>query len=193
MKRPRRVLRLVVFSLLLGVVTTYGVAWAVANVPPRDDPRLWIGNIMSSEGEPGWSPMVEDRFGITTCSSLVVVPLGHEGSERSATWSVIRGKSPSELVGATSRGIDSCVFERLAGWPARATMERSYYPPHPAGPTSISGHDRTVHLNAGANPVVTLAFLPVWPGVAIDIAFYSMVWIVVPRVVGAAWRLRRPG
>jgi hypothetical protein len=194
--------RMGLVSLALGVVTTYGVAWSTSCASLRRDPRMWEGNILS-DGERGWHSRVERHFGVTSCRSLIVRPHGHEAlvsgtagpRDELPAWSVIGKRSPSELVGTTSSSIDSCVLERLAGWPARATVERSYFPPYPAGPVSVPSRDLTVYAYFGPNPMggVSLAFLPAWPGFAVDVAFYGAAWfglLLSAREVRRRMRLR---
>src|SRR3974390_2721865 len=108
MGRWRRILRVALVSLLMGVGTTYGVAWALANVGRRWDPGGGE-NILSSDDD-GWSSHVEVRFGETSCRSLIIESNGHrawvswpDGQVGGyPAWSVVEGTTPSELVGANS-------------------------------------------------------------------------------------------
>jgi hypothetical protein len=179
----RKAVRFGILSLLMGAGTTYGLAWALANGPPRTDPRHWPGTILVTKND-GWLSRTESSFGVTCCVSLILEPDRHRvmvrGRKHPPTWSVINTKSPVELVGPTASGSNDCLLERRAGWPARATIERTYFPPlfppGPAVPCSITGRDLTVRVILRSELTASLAFQPVWNGFVIDLVCYAVAW-----------------
>lgn len=186
----------VLLALMLGVVTTYLVAWWAANRVAWRDPGMGPIDIMSPMGTGWFAVGVEEHFGATCFGSLMLEPSGRgvqSGADPPTVpprWSVVMRGSPAEVIGSGAPRVGS-LLERASGWPTRAVVERTRSPGF--GPAPVAGCDLTVRVGRHADPLkdVMLAFMPMWPGFAVDVGVYGVVWVGVLVVMLAGVRGRR--
>ncbi len=186
---------LLLLCLMLGIVTTYAVAWAAANRYRWMDPLSRPIDILSPFGT-GWFTTAETGFGVVCCGSLVIgkadkgVQWNGDAAIGPPSWSMVTKGSPAEMIGGSVTGLGS-LLERASGWPRLAVVERTVSPGFTPAP--VAGRDLTVRVGRHTDPLrdVMLAFMPLWPGFAVDVAVYGAVWVVLLGLVAAARRSRR--
>ncbi len=191
---------LVVLSLGLGAVTTYGVAWWLMNkgMPTPNFDLSWGRDDVSADV--GWLATGQEQIGVAWYSSEATSLngrriVGHGRWIRIApTWSLVRSMSPAEV---DPTGLGDPVFmklkERAAGWPSLAVVDRTMEKRW--GTALLAGHDLSFRRSASANPVdtTTLAFMPIWRGFAVDVAFFGLAWAGVIAILIRVRRCFRVG
>jgi hypothetical protein len=198
-------IRVGLLSLLLGVATTYGVASCfMRRVADQGAPMF----MFSLPREFGWVQEVFEERGITLTYSEGSNPSSHRiwtfsPGPKCPGWSAAKRMSPDEveqISGYGNPGGSMCLYERASGWPALAVVERQCGPVLRFVPrgrpqfVSVSGCDFTVRWNQQRGLPWSgraIAFIPVWPGFAIDAALYGAVWAAAILGVGHLVRLGR--
>ncbi len=203
MKRPRRVVGLVLLSLGLGVVTTYGVAWGLMN---RVDLSALVvpGHRQSGVDGGEWAYFVASGSGVdwVFARNLAKV-VGDRLEDRRLEdgqvpppWSVTGRVDSRRIVDGSgvSLRVQDVVLERCAGWPRRAVVDRQYRAALKSpGWKPVPGWSYSVQWGSMVFPSqnVTLAFMPVCPGFVVDAVVYGAAWWAVLWGVGGLWRWRR--
>jgi len=196
-RRARGIVGLVVLSLGLGVVTTYGVAWWLMNHRNPNAMPIAVIRDAHSIGQ-GWTMIMESHGGVQWAQSesrevnaggAFLLYHGRNGNPMTApSWSLTNRVSSNSLFSTTER---RRIWERAAGWPRLAVVERQI--PQVgwwANDTREYGcsiriggrHDGRRQLWWGT----VFAFTPIWGGFAIDVAAFGGGWFVViagPRFV----------
>ncbi len=163
MRRPRGIVGLVGLSLGLGVVTTYGVAWALMNRRVFVYPGVNILFHEPEAGTPGWNVAMESHGGAVwlvadgsylnpDARGAYLSEAGHEGRAiQVPAWSLVNRVSPNELFpGWNSTNLARCQFwERAAGWPRIAVVEREVADPPGVWPTRERGASVRVWVGMG--------------------------------------------
>ncbi len=220
-RRERGIVGLVVLSLGLGVVTTYGVAWGLLNrfdpwptlvAATRYDFRVdggawrfrvlagWGTECLSANNRTMWGREGEGAEDRTTGTSPMIIV----GPGVPPYWSITGRMSPDDVAKrfeAQTR-LGDWVLERAAGWPCRAVVERSYFlvpggrfVPIPNADVSIRWGGQKPY-RPGEDGNRSLPVVPVWGGFLVDAAAFGLVWgllIVGVRLVGRCVRRARPG
>jgi len=201
--KAREIVGLVVLSLVLGVVTTYAVAWGLMNRRVFVYPGVNILFQEPERGTPGWNVAMESRVGAVwlvadgsylnpDARGAYLSEAGHEGRAiQVPAWSLANRLSPNELFpGWNSTNLARCEFwERAAGWPRIAVVEREVADPPGVWPTRERGASVRVGGNGDAWSGVVLAFEPVWGGFVLDVGVYGVLWGGL--IVGGRAGLRR--
>jgi hypothetical protein len=96
---------------------------------------------------------------------------------------------PGPLVTSTVPLVSGELLERAAGWPMRAVVERMFSPMGQT-PMAVPGHDWTMRKSNHVNPWMrlTVPFMPVWPGFAVNCGVFGMVWLwIIGWPVARRW------
>ena len=196
----RAVLTTVGLALALGVLTTYGVAWWIANTH-RPTRHLSFGDY-EGRAVGGWSIDMETQENVTW-----VVADGWEldstggmvrWQEEVPPWSLIRKWTPREVGGPVGVNMNNTLvrlLERAAGWPRLAVVEHAVTM-RLGVPPPVKGADLSIRWGASSDWARwTLAFRPLWAGFAIDTAMFGAGWWVVIGIVAwvRSWRRRAAG
>lgn len=203
--RVRSILVVGMASLVLGVVSTYAVAWVLMNRRVFVYPGVNILFHDPEVGTPGWNVAMESRVGAVwlvadgsylnpDARGAYLSEAGHEGRAiQVPAWSLVNRVSPNELFpGWNSTNLARCQFwERAAGWPRIAVVEREEADPPGVWPTRERGASVRVGGNGDAWSGVVLAFEPVWGGFVLDVGVYGVLWGGVIWGACALWRLLR--
>ncbi len=193
-RRARGIVGLVVLSLGLGVVTTYGVAWWLMNrrVPRFGGLTLVVVNPPGSSCI-GWDVSLQGVVGRVEAvswpkdaecrgMSMNGYGLGTDvnGVLSLPKWSLLGDRSPNEVRELLTGQVPFAQMdERASGWPALAVVEHSCW--GVAGNAiPVRRHDATLQFSWGL-----LAFMPMWPGFAVDVLVFGLGWSVV--MVGPRW------
>lgn len=190
---------------VMGVVTTYAVSWRLMNrlesstmVPIGTyvhlvDGGIWRYDVFGGRGT---------EWVIARSESSISFSDDRPASGRVGTppsWSLVRRESPQRIAarcGAASQK-PILVFERRAGWPRSGVVDRRFHSvPFNAGYDSIPGKSYSVKFQASKgfglpSDGVTLAFMPLWPGFAVDAALFGSAWAALLGLVMLAWRRMR--
>ncbi len=197
MRRPRRVLGLVLLSLGLGVLTTYAVAWGISL---SRDASLLGSRSYGLAGRAGaeWKAMIGARGGLAVVFAYSADPrrMGLDvgidaevGRVEVPRWSVVRTESPAHL--AVASGVaesgEETLWERATGWPMLAVVDRQIDDNLGGARAAVKGHDLSLRFDGLPEPwtETTIAFLPIWRGFVIDVAVFGSVWMLV--IVGVKW------
>ncbi len=204
-RRARGIVGLVVLSLGLGVVTTYGVAWWLMN-------RADLGSVFTTKfqyikvhGEL-WRLTIDHANGV---DCVVAEGYGSGGTADNETWedeaallprwSLVRRESSAEVLRRFGDRQPPSLFvvERASGWPLRAVVERTSAAVPQRG---VPGADLSLRVGepglfspARRLSEVSLACLPLWPGFAVDSAAFTAAWATLllgVRAVRQRMRLR---
>ncbi len=196
-RRARRIVGLVVLSLGLGVVTTYGVAWGLVNAGGPATPSM----MLTTEGVDGWVASVQELNGVTCVTAAVwstteletrrrLLPLsGREAPH----WSLVQRMSPDRVAAAIGhQGLRGqlLLFERGVGWPCVAIVERVVQGARNS--VGMGGLDLSLRwgqTSAGVWSRATIAFMPVWRGFALDVGLFGTGWLAA--IGGVMWWRRR--
>ncbi len=192
--RGRR-LRRAALCALLGVVLVYTLTWAVLGVMSATTrwraPRAFaMGEGFDFVNEPEWP------FGVPADWPEPVGGSRGGGAFRSwvstYTVSIERSGSSDGLVGVASP--TRIATRQMWGWPCRC-LETRWRDTRAVG--AGRGAPATVSFDRGIEwpGTITLPLRPLWPGFAVNAAFYAGVcWILlaVPGVL-VRWRRRRRG
>src|ERR1043165_2711221 len=202
------ILRIALMSLLMGVGTTYGVAWAIMNrsaLRPRTGARQFSWEI----GGGVWRYSLVRDFGVIWQMTDLwigwdagnVSPPSSRSYERKrpSGWSVTRWESPSQ----GSRRLDGPVqyqvgiVERASGWPLIAVVERSYLQARPVRWSGVRGEDLSLQFpklpTRGSAPgdSTSLAFMPSWWGFLVDTLAFAVPWAALFMGFGVFRRRKR--
>jgi hypothetical protein len=197
-RRVRIGVIIAILCLLLGAATTYVSAWVLMNTRHTDLSHKSTGFRTSLENKSGWVVRTDSRPGAQWVQCLPLRPESR-GSERHPKlplvpdWSLSVSNSPVELgreFGVTER---FCLWERGAGWPLIAIIDREAF---------LYDSDRYVRMWSptvgwGRRPVygvwhgIAIAFRPVWPGFVVNTAVFSVTWLLVTGMVVGAVRFTR--
>ncbi len=200
-RRARGIVGLVVLSLGLGVVTTYGVAWVVAGM---FRPSFKGFSFPGSKAMPGWFVQSDARTGVVWLESGEgnedlrggLMMSGPFAQRDLAAWSLVDRMSPNEAQVRSGLGTGSGVYvrlqERAAGWPWLAVVSRACSG-LPVAPKPVSGADWSIRLGNAFEEWSgkTIAFAPVWPGFGMDVVVYGGMWaMMVVSAIAIRRRLR---
>ncbi len=204
-RRVRSVAARVILSLVLGVVTTYLVAWGLLNARLLSGPVPVQAAGVWTAADPGWTVCMSSRVGVV---GLEVTGSYANPDSRGAyfnnagwhgnpmtlpAWSLVDRVSPSELFqGWNSTNLARCIFwERAAGWPRIAVVEREVADPPGLWPTRQFGASIRVGGNGDAWSGVVFAVRPVWGGFVVDVGVFAVMWAGLLWGFGVLWRLLR--
>jgi hypothetical protein len=183
----RNCLMLVLLSACVGVAATYAVAWSLVTIRSAD-PGLGttFGSFFFDTETTGWFTVVDRQPGVVRRLSIVYDWRSREiyddiDRDPLESWSLIRRFSPQEIPGAhapNSLG-GGTLLERAAGWPKLAVVDRTFQ--NLGVPVPVSGHDLSIRGGDMSGPwfKTTLAFMPLWPGFAVDTALYGSTWALL--------------
>ncbi len=175
-KPRRRTIRFAIVAvvcLLLGAVTTVGVAWSVALLPTRSPIDGEMGADVSQAGWPvsvpaGWQAPT-DRF--------------HSESWASDWQWVSQVDGPRGDVAVATHSVTVLRF----GWPLRALQSQDGVDGKPAaaesrsGAWSLTSWRRGWELAGAVRPweAQRVPLLPLFPGFALDTALYAAAWYLL--------------
>ncbi len=188
-RRARGIVGLVVLSLGLGVVTTYGVAWGLMNRSFSNFGAVPAHRFIRDDT--GWNYSVYSRSSVAYQISRPVwkgpsVPWPDE-TTGPPHWSVIAHLSPSQVATRCLQIPEEDLYyveERSAGWPALAVAARLANAKNQLMP--LGEYDWTICLGPGSlQTKVKLAFMPIAEGFAVDVLVFGLGWSIV--VVGPRW------
>src|ERR1043165_7432207 len=165
-----------VWGAALGVVTTYGVGWGLMNVSSLG---WWSGAASAGSNFECVSSLGWTVAPVTRRGASLIAAVGQDGTVVITSdtvlipaWSLTKRLSPNELYpGWNSTNLARCMFwERAAGWPMLAVVEREVASPPGVWPTRVIGVAVRVGGNGEAWSGVTFAFTPIWSGFVVDAA-----------------------
>ncbi len=205
-RRARGIVELVVLSLGLGVVTTYGVAWVLMNTGLRQTnlAMLQIALESSESGPPrrlpiseGWRSSVKASSGSVTVisarrdrysqDSTVCVVSNSDGPV--PAWSDVHRISPSMFEAVAAVRPNTCyLIERCGGWPRLAVIDRSAEELGGKSASAMSGGLSIRWTNGQKRPESVLPLVPLWPGFAGNVAVFGLGWLLSIRTVKCARR-----
>ncbi len=198
MRRWRGILLLVLLSLGLGVVTTYGVAWGCLNSvgPNQGSTHTTAGhNYIEANGWIIFPEMCGRAAGVHW-----IIASGAKQDTRASyranevpRWSLMRRTSSYQLYPNWNSSISPrChLWERGAGWPMLAVVEREGTSPPAVQPTWQIGSSMRFG-GAGTNwSGWVVAFTPIWRGFVVDVGVYAAAWAGLLCGVSGVRRRRR--
>ena len=205
-----RLARRLLVCLLLGFVTTVAVAWACAAwVDPfttiQPSPRR-SGGAIRGPGYQQWMVGAMDAFGARRIRSQWDV--GHPKVAQLDRVGIVFFGPPEPLIPGWAPflvpppdGPSLSTHTRVAdarGWPFLAMWSGLSYDGNLQPPTKIPTIMRGLVLNpdamSGPSPDTTVRMLPlapIWSGFLADIAFYSLIWLVLLMLTVASRRALR--
>ena len=203
--RRGRVIRAVVFALLLGFATTWALAWSFAAWAHTVDGTTKVGAFDGGEYLASFG--LTSTWGITQLywrpvanDGMVRFTSGDEGLPR---WSKLRALQGPFASGGQF-GAARQTIEVATGWPWRALKSEFHdYPPGTSPPAgkpyaTVSGIEMPVGVvKRGALFFVprALPYRPILPGLIADVMLYGLMWwgllTLLPSI--RRWRRRRSG
>jgi hypothetical protein len=166
--------RIGILCLMLGCLTTYAVAWKLANTlsgPPRRPS-------FNDQSSTGWAFDLQRPFGVVLLTAYMVTHSAPSHSDANLPhWSLLRRTTPQELADRThQRASADWVFECASGWPLVAVVDRECTFVDGKSLLPISGADLSIRWRRGGGNQRVVAFLPLWPGFALDTVLYATLW-----------------
>jgi hypothetical protein len=180
--RVRIGLLIALVCLLLGAATTYVSAWVLMNLPAAREGLEAYGSV----GTTGKTGASRAAFGVECMATSAEYDTERGLLVTPQAWPGLLGKSPSwsladrTMLPSGPVGWSGTLLERAAGWPMPAVVERMFRG-QGGVPVACRGHDWTMRRANHVNPWMrrTLAFMPVWPGFAVNTGVFWIAWLVV--------------
>ncbi|MBL1216672.1 MAG: hypothetical protein D8M59_04175 [Planctomycetes bacterium] len=193
-----------IIAIILGVLTTYAVAWACCSIDVYSGGKATYQIGLSHRTKPTWQVYQYDRFGSTIVQSrmydgsIADLPAEQFLDHPVPSWSI--ANSPPEEVLPSSTEIASAeTIENARGWPMRAVRCTGVWGGFATRwRISLTGAlelpDSIPVASTLIAPVMNahmLPYAPIWPGMIINTVLYCIVWVVILFVPRAVIRLRR--
>jgi hypothetical protein len=199
--RVRTALLIALAGLLFGAATTYVSAWVLINIR---EPDLYHSASYRTtvDNTSGWYVRTQTKPGVLWVQCL---PLNEEARGSSnrrippvPRWSLSESSSPSEAARELGVAERLAVWERAAGWPFHAVVDREaelYQSNRRTGLRCVTirfeRKEPYNHIWTGS----AVPFTPLWPGFAINVVIFGVGWMIAVFGPIAIWRSmrRRPG
>lgn len=192
----KRWLRRIPLPLILGVVTTVGVAWEFAY---KDTGRTfgepWVRGERNHEGGV-WLVRIGDRVGATQVQSHWVPGISFNQSPHPAPDTVLPqwcSRAAIESLDARTGLAQHTDYFTVCGWPANALWLHAQW--NGVAWDIYGGFRVGMVLSGEMTPIGAtraLPVTPVWPGFLINTLFYAALWFGVFFIIGTVKRgLRR--